>query len=70
MENTRRDNQLMRGRKEGFRGFRDVLAKEMGKVFPELKGEIEMVVESTGGERGILNGIYTEEAVVKKEEHE
>lgn len=52
MENTRRDNQLLKGRKEAFAGFRDVLAREMGKVFPELMGEIEGVMKSTGGEKG------------------
>lgn len=44
----------MKGRKEGFASFRDTLAKEMGKVFPEMKNEIEMVVESTGGKKGFL----------------
>lgn len=42
----------MKGRKEAFAGFRDVLAREMGKVFPELRGEIETVVERTGGDGG------------------
>ncbi|KAI9645942.1 RNA polymerase II mediator complex subunit [Ciborinia camelliae] len=47
VELARKNNQLMRGKMQAFSGFRDVLAGEMGKVFPELEEDIKMVVEST-----------------------
>jgi len=52
VEITRRDNQLLKGKMEAHASFRDVLAGEMEKVFPELAGEIEEVVEKTGGREG------------------
>lgn len=52
IENTRRDNQLLKGKMEAHASFRDVLAGEMGKVFPELGEEIQRVVEGTGGKIG------------------
>ncbi|KAE8451244.1 hypothetical protein EG329_004408 [Mollisiaceae sp. DMI_Dod_QoI] len=63
VELARKGNQLMKGKKEAFGSFRDVLAGEMCNVFPELRTDIEKVVESTGGDVGKLPEI-------KEEKHE
>lgn len=34
---------------DAFSSFRDVLASEMSTALPELKEDIKMVVDSTGG---------------------
>lgn len=41
---------MMKGKKEAFGSFRDVLAEEMCNVFPELRKDVEKVVEATGGD--------------------
>ena len=60
VELGRKGNQLMKGKKEAFGSFRDVLAGEMCNVFPELRDDVEKVVERTGGD--------VEKLPVKKEE--
>ncbi|KAH6654244.1 mediator complex, subunit Med10 [Truncatella angustata] len=47
VELVRRGNQLMKGKQEAFRSFRDVLAEEMGKAMPELREDARRVVEAT-----------------------
>jgi mediator of RNA polymerase II transcription subunit 10 len=42
-------NQLGRGKAHAFRGFRDVLARELGSALPEVRGDVERVLEGTGG---------------------
>ncbi len=49
MELARRGNQLMRGKQSAFSDFRDALAREMDSALPELKEDVKMVVEATGG---------------------
>jgi mediator of RNA polymerase II transcription subunit 10 len=39
----------MKGKEAAFRSFRDVLAREMESALPELKGDVRMVLEATGG---------------------
>jgi hypothetical protein len=39
----------MKGKTDAFGSFRDVLAGEMARGLPELKEDVKMVVESTGG---------------------
>lgn len=51
VELARKSNQLMKGKMGAFGGFRDILAGEMGKVFPELEEEVKMVVEATTDQR-------------------
>ncbi|TGO42467.1 hypothetical protein BHYA_0008g00580 [Botrytis hyacinthi] len=51
VEAARKNNQLMRGKMQAFGDFRDVLAGEMEKVFPELEDDIRMVVEYTTDEK-------------------
>jgi mediator of RNA polymerase II transcription subunit 10 len=49
VELARRGNQLMLGKEAAFASFRDVLAREMMSAMPELKEDVQMVVEATGG---------------------
>jgi mediator of RNA polymerase II transcription subunit 10 len=50
VELVRRMNQLARGKETAFVRFRDVLAREMGTAMPELRADVERVVQATGGE--------------------
>jgi mediator of RNA polymerase II transcription subunit 10 len=54
VELVQRGNQDLRGKKEAFASFRDVLASEMRSAMPETRQEVERVVSSTTamGERG------------------
>ncbi|KAI0128728.1 mediator complex, subunit Med10 [Xylariales sp. AK1849] len=49
VELVRRSNQLMKGKQDAFRTFRDVLAGEMEKALPELRGDAKGVLDATGG---------------------
>ncbi|ATZ54544.1 Bcnut2 [Botrytis cinerea B05.10] len=51
VEAARKNNQLMRGKMQAFGDFRDVLAREMENVFPELEEDIKMVVDCTTDEK-------------------
>lgn len=51
VELVRRGNQLVRGKMGAFGAFRDVLAEEIAGAMPELKGDVDRVVEATGGPR-------------------
>ncbi|KAK4459127.1 putative mediator of RNA polymerase II transcription subunit 10 [Cladorrhinum samala] len=53
VELVRRLNQLQRGKSHAFRDFRDVLADVMVAGMPELREDVERVMESTGGRRRI-----------------
>lgn len=44
-----RGNQDLRGKREAFASFRDVLAREMRSAMPECRGEVDRVVAATGG---------------------
>lgn len=48
---ARKGNQLMKGKTEAFRSFRDTLAQEMSRAMPELRGDVERVVEEMGGSK-------------------
>ncbi|KAL5357964.1 mediator of RNA polymerase II transcription subunit 10 [Aspergillus floccosus] len=52
VELVQRGNQDLKGKKEAFAGFRDVLAREMRSAMPECRGEVDRVVEATGGALG------------------
>jgi mediator of RNA polymerase II transcription subunit 10 len=54
VELARRGNQLMKGKKQAFGSFRDILAREMASALPEVKGDVETVVRETGGDVGKL----------------
>ncbi len=51
VELVRRGNQLMRGKMHAFGSFRDVLAQNMTTAMPELKDDVDRVLEATGGSR-------------------
>lgn len=40
----------MKGKKEAFGSFRDVLAREMASALPEVRADVEKVVRETGGD--------------------
>ncbi len=39
----------MLGKEAAFASFRDVLAREMVSAMPELREDVQLVVEATGG---------------------
>ena len=43
-----RGNQDLRGKREAFASFRDVLAREMRSAMPECRSEVDRVVAATG----------------------
>ncbi|KAL2181213.1 transcription factor subunit Med10 of mediator complex-domain-containing protein [Thermothelomyces heterothallicus CBS 202.75] len=49
VELVRRMNQLARGKMHAFRDFRDVLAREMASALPEVRADIDRVLDATGG---------------------
>lgn len=49
VELVQRGNQDLRGKREAFASFRDVLAREMRSAMPECRGEVDRVVAATGG---------------------
>ena len=52
VELIQRGNQDLRGKKEAFASFRDVLAREMRGAMPEVRGEVDRVLAATGGGEG------------------
>lgn len=55
VELVRRGNQLMRGKTRAFGLFRDILAEQMRCAMPELRDDVDRVLEATGGRRGNAN---------------
>lgn len=51
VELVRRGNQLMAGKERAFAAFRDVLAAEIESAMPELRGDVDKVLDATGGRR-------------------
>lgn len=43
-----RGNQDLKGKREAFAGFQEVLAREMRSAMPECAGEVDRVVASRG----------------------
>ncbi|EKD13074.1 uncharacterized protein L3040_007156 [Drepanopeziza brunnea f. sp. 'multigermtubi'] len=54
VELARKGNQLMKGKMEAFAGFRDVLAGEMGRAMPEVRGDVVRAVVATGGDASVV----------------
>jgi hypothetical protein len=48
---VQRGNQDLKGKKEAFADFRDVLAREMRSAMPEVRGEVDRVIQATGGKK-------------------
>lgn len=57
VELVQRGNQDLRGKREAFAGFRDVLAREMRGAMPECRGEVDRVVLATGGDVSAGGGV-------------
>lgn len=49
VELARRQNQMLKGKQEAFASFRDILATQMWNAMPELRNDIKLVVDMTGG---------------------
>lgn len=49
VELVQRGNQDLRGKREAFASFRDVLAREMRSAMPECRGEVDRAVQASGG---------------------
>lgn len=49
VELVQRGNQDLKGKKEAFAGFREVLAREIRGAMPECQGEVARVLEATAG---------------------
>ena len=45
VELVQKGNQYLKGKSEAFSGFRDALAEEMARAWPEMKVDIENVLE-------------------------
>lgn len=56
VELVRRGNQLMRGKMNAFGTFRDVLAEQITAAMPELREDVQMVLEATGAKKSEANG--------------
>ncbi|KAJ5477054.1 Mediator of RNA polymerase II transcription subunit 10 [Penicillium diatomitis] len=49
VELVQRGNQDLKGKREAFADFRDVLAREMRSAMPECRAEVDRVMAMTGG---------------------
>ncbi|KAK0938018.1 RNA polymerase II mediator complex subunit [Friedmanniomyces endolithicus] len=49
VELVMRYNQQLKGRTEAFGNFRDILAREMASAIPEIRDDVNQVIEVTGG---------------------
>ncbi|KAL9042825.1 MAG: hypothetical protein Q9180_000306 [Flavoplaca navasiana] len=47
IELVQKSNQYLKGRSEALTGFRDVLAEEMVKAWPEMKTDVDNVLEGS-----------------------
>lgn len=56
VELVRRTNQLRAGKRAAFGQFRDVLAGQIRSALPELRPDVDAIVESTGAEGGGSSG--------------
>ncbi|KAF3289982.1 RNA polymerase II mediator complex subunit [Orbilia oligospora] len=48
-----KQNQYLNGKQRAFQDFRDVLAEHINTAFPELRGDVDEVLENTGGRRNV-----------------
>lgn len=48
-----KQNQYLNGKQRAFQDFRDVLAEHINSAFPELRGDVDEVLENTGGRRNV-----------------
>lgn len=50
VELVKKGNKTVKGKSEAFGSFRDILAQEMASAIPDIKGEVDKVVEYTKGQ--------------------
>ncbi|KAK6363360.1 RNA polymerase II mediator complex subunit [Orbilia blumenaviensis] len=48
-----KQNQYLNGKQRAFQDFRDILAEHINTTFPELRGDVDQVLENTGGRRNV-----------------
>ncbi|KAF3931060.1 hypothetical protein ABW20_dc0105208 [Dactylellina cionopaga] len=48
-----KQNQYLNGKQRAFQDFRDVLAEHINTTFPELRADVDEVLENTGGRRNV-----------------
>ena len=60
VELVQKNNDHLRGKMLAFRGFRDVLADEISSALPELRDQVERVVQETGGRRDDMGALKIE----------
>ncbi|KAF3937092.1 hypothetical protein ABW19_dt0208972 [Dactylella cylindrospora] len=48
-----KQNQYLNGKQRAFQDFRDVLADHINTTFPELRADVDEVLENTGGRRSV-----------------
>ncbi|KAL8686076.1 MAG: hypothetical protein Q9218_007364 [Villophora microphyllina] len=48
IEAVQKSNQYMKGKSEAFAGFRDALAEEIVKAWPEMRGDVDKVLQDRG----------------------
>ncbi|KAI2717601.1 transcriptional regulator family: Fungal Specific TF [Penicillium roqueforti] len=63
VELVQRGNQDLRGKREAFASFRDVLAREMRSAMPECRSEVDRVVAATGGTVDESGGVAEDAAM-------
>ncbi|KAI2677817.1 transcriptional regulator family: Fungal Specific TF [Penicillium roqueforti] len=63
VELVQRGNQDLRGKREAFASFRDVLAREMRSAMPECRSEVDRVVAATGGAVDGSGGVAEDAAI-------
>lgn len=51
VELVQKGNQYLKGRSEALTGFRDALAEEMVKAWPEMKTDVDSVLQSSNTEQ-------------------
>ncbi|EWC44059.1 hypothetical protein DRE_01411 [Drechslerella stenobrocha 248] len=53
VELTIKQNQYLNGKQRAFQDFRDILADHINTTFPELRPNVDDVLENTGGRRNV-----------------
>ncbi|KAK6356966.1 RNA polymerase II mediator complex subunit [Orbilia javanica] len=48
-----KQNQYLNGKQRAFQDFRDILAEHINTAFPELRADVDQVLENTGGRRNV-----------------
>ena len=57
VELARKNNQLLKGKQEAFGSFADILGQTILQAMPELRPDVEKVMDNTGRDKRILNDL-------------